>query len=80
MLLKQREMFCFHPPARPHILRIVEHRPFGIVILEGSDVARTQHQIKDVAHSPPPILNPALHPNLFYQGPILHNRVCKGTA
>ena len=42
VLLKQKQKNCLQPPARPHILRIVELRPSGIVILEGSDATRTQ--------------------------------------
>ena len=80
VLLKQKQKNCLQPPARPHILRIVELRPSGIVILEGSDAARTQRQIKDVAQSPLPILDLALHPYRFYRGPTLHFRVCEGRA
>ena len=77
---KQKQNHCLQPPARPHILRIVELRPSGIVALEGSDAARAQRQIKDVAHSTLPILDPALHPERFYRGPTLHCRVCGGKA
>ena len=43
--------------ARPHVLRIVEIRPNGAVIMEQSDAARREEQIKNIAHRPLPILD-----------------------
>ena len=40
VLLKQEKDRSLQPPAYPHVLRILEIRPTGIVILEGSDAAR----------------------------------------
>ena len=76
VLLKQKKKDCLQPPARPYILRVVELRPSGVVVLEGSDVARVQRRVKDIAHSHLPILDPTLHPHRFYRGPNLHCRVC----
>ena len=64
-----QEKICPQPPARPHILRVVELRTSEVVVLEGSDAARVQRQVKDKAHSPLPILDPSLHPDRFYKGP-----------
>ena len=50
VLLKQETAHSLEPPAYPHVLRIVEIRPTGIAILEGSDAARCSRQLKDVAH------------------------------
>ena len=50
VLLKQEKDHSLQPPAYPHVLRILEIRPTGIVILEGSDAARCSRQLKDVAH------------------------------
>ena len=76
VLLKHKKKDCLQPPARPHILRVVELRPSRVVVLEGSDAARVQRQVKDIAHSPLPILDPSLHPDRFYRGPNLHCSVC----
>ena len=54
--------------AAPHVLRIVELRRSGIVVLEGSDGARCTKQMKDVAHCPLPILDTTLHPGRYYRG------------
>ena len=76
VLLRQKKKNCLQPPARPHILLVVELRLAGVVVLEGSDGARVQRQVKDIAYSPLPILDPSLHPDRFYRGPNLHCRVC----
>ena len=54
-------------PAYPHVLRIVELRASGVVVLEGSDAARCTRQMKDVAHCPLPILDTTLHPGRYYR-------------
>ena len=76
VLLRQKKKNCMQPPARPHILRVVELRSSGVVVLEGSDAARVQRQVKDISHSSLPILDPTLHPEKFYRGPNLHCKVC----
>ena len=55
-------------PAYPHVLRIVELRASGVVILEGSDAARCTRQMRDVAHCPLPFLDTTLHPGRYYRG------------
>ena len=77
VLLRQKKD-CLQPSARLHILRVIELRPSGVVVLEGSDTARVQRQVKDIAHNPLPILDPSLHPDRFYRGSNLHCRVCAG--
>ena len=53
-----------------------QQRSSVVVVLEGSDAARVQRQVKDIAQSPLPILDQSLHPDRFYWGPNLHCRVC----
>ena len=76
VLLKQQTKNCLLPPARPHILRVVELRSSGVVMLERRDAARCQRQVKDIAHSPLPILDASLQPERFYRAPTLCCRVC----
>ena len=66
---------CLLPPARPHVLRVVEPRPSGVAVLEGRDAARCQRQVKDIAHSSLPILDPELQSERFYRAPTLCCRV-----
>ena len=63
-------------PARPHVLRIVELHPSGVVLMEGSDAARCVEQCKNVAHCPLPILDTRLYPERNYRGPTVHCREC----
>ena len=63
VLLKQQKKDYLRPLMRPHILRVVELRPSRVVVLEGSDAARVHRHVKDIAHSPLPILDPSLHPD-----------------
>ena len=60
VLLKQQTKNCLLSPARPYILRVVELRPSGVAVLEGRDATQCQRQVKDIAHSPLPILDPKL--------------------
>ena len=76
VLLKQETSHSLEPPTYPHVLRIVEIRPTGIAILEGSDAARCSRQLKDVAHCPLPILDTNLYPRRYYRGPSLHCQGC----
>ena len=55
-------------PTHPHVLRIVELRASGVVILEGSDATRCTKQMKDVAHCPLPILDTTPHPGRYWRG------------
>ena len=47
-----------------------------MAVLEGSDAARIEEQIKNIAHCPLPILDTKVYPERFYRGPSLHCRVC----
>ena len=40
VMIRQVKDMTLEPSARPHVLRIVEIRPSGAVVMEGSDAAR----------------------------------------
>ena len=67
-MVKRETKNTLQTPAHPHVLRIVELRASGVVILEGSDAARCTKQMKDVAHCPLPILDTTLHPGRYWRG------------
>ena len=48
VMVKRETKNTLQAPAHPHVLRIVELRASGVVILEGSDAARCTKQMKDV--------------------------------
>ena len=76
VMVRKVKPTALEAPAVPHVLRIVELRRSGIVILEGSDSARCTKQMKDVAHCPLPILNTTLHPGRYYRGRSMHCAGC----
>ena len=76
VMLKQAKHTALEPIARPHVLRVVEIRPSGAVVMEGSDAARREEQIKNIAHCPLPILDTNMYPERYFRGPSLHCFVC----
>jgi len=76
VLLKQETSHTLEAPAYPHVLRIVEVRASGVVLLEGSDAARCTRQLKDVGHCPLPILDDKLYPGRYYRGASKHCEGC----
>ena len=54
-MIKRETKNTLQSPSYPHVLRIVELRASGVVILEGSDATRCTKQMKDVAHCPLPM-------------------------
>ena len=76
VMLRQVTTSTLEAPSRPHVLRIVEVKPSGVVLMEGSDAARREEQIKNVAHCPLPILDTKMYPERYFRGPSLHCRVC----
>ena len=76
VMLRQAKHTALEPIARPHVLRIVEIRPSGAVVMEGSDAARQEEQIKNIAHCPLPILDTNMYLERYFHGPSLHCFVC----
>ena len=75
-MLKQAKHTALEHIARPHVLRIVEIRPSGAVVMEGSDAARREEQIKNIANCPLPVLDTNMYPERYFRGPSLHFFVC----
>ena len=76
VLLKQKRKNTLDVPARPHILRVVEVKSSGVAVSEGSDAARIEEQIKNLAHNPLPILDPNTYLERFNRSATLQCRVC----
>ena len=76
VMLKQAKHTALEPIARPHVLRIVKIWPSGAVVMEGSDTARSEEQIKNIAHCPLPILDTNMYPERYFRDPSLHCFVC----
>ena len=76
VMIRQVTENTLQAPSRPHVLRIVELKDSGVVVMEGSDAARWEEQVKNVAHCPLPILDTKMYPVRYYRGPSVHCRVC----
>ena len=77
VMIRQVTKNTLQAPTRPHMLRIVEMKESGVVVLmEGRDAARCEKQVKNVAHCPLPILDTSMYPARYYRGPSVHCRVC----
>ena len=51
VLLKQVPEDTLDVPTRPHILQVVKIKPSGVAVLEGSDAARVEEHVKNIAQS-----------------------------
>ena len=56
-MIRQVTKNALEAPSRPHVLRIVEINPSGVVLMGGSDAARREDLVKNMAHDPLPILD-----------------------
>ena len=75
VMVKREIKHTMEAKTHPHVLRIFELRPSGIVVLEGSDAARCTKLVKDIAHCPLPIEDTRLHPGRYYRG---KSQSCRG--
>ena len=62
VMIRQVTKTTLQAPSRPHVLRIVEMKESGVALMEGSDAARCEEQVKNVAHCPLPILDTSMYP------------------
>ena len=58
---------CFG--STPHAT-VVEVRDSGVAVLDGSDAARIEEQVKNLAHNPLPIHDPNTYPERFNRNAI----------
>ena len=64
-MLKRKKDHTLQPSVRPHILRIVEMRGSGVVILQGSDAATISQQVSQIARCTVPISDTKLYPDRY---------------
>ena len=76
VMIRQKTKNTLEAISRPHVLRVVEVRDSGVVVMEGSDAARREEQVKNVAHCPLPILDTRLYPGRYFRAPTKQCRVC----
>ena len=68
------------PSVRPHILRIIELRDAGVVILQGRDGTTISHQTSHIARCSLPISDTKIYPDLSVKIGSVHCEVCGSKA
>ena len=76
VMVKQKKDHTLQPCVRPHILRIVEMRISGVVILQGSDAATISHQVSQIARCTVPISDTKLYPDKYVRTLAVHCKIC----
>ena len=76
VMVKQKKDHTLQPSVRPHILRIVELRGSGVVILQGSDAATISHQVSQIARCTVPISDTTLYPERYVRTLAVHCKIC----
>ena len=76
VMIRQKRDGTLDVHSRPHVLRVVEVKPSGVVLMEGSDAQRREEQAKNVAHCPLPILDTRMYPGRFFRGAPKACRTC----
>ena len=66
-MIRQKRDGTLDAHSRPHVLRVVEVKPSGVVLMEGSDAQRGEEQAKNVAQCPLPILNTRMYLGRFFR-------------
>ena len=75
-MVKQKKDHTLQPTVRPHILRIVEMRGSGVVILQGSDAATISHQVSQITRCTGPISDTKLYPERYVRTLAVHCKIC----
>ena len=76
VMVKQKKDHTLQPSVRPHILRIVEMRESGVVILQGSDAATIGHKVPQIARCTVPISDTKLYPERYVRTLAVHCKIC----
>ena len=76
VLVQHKVMHSLEPSVTPHILRIVEIRDTGVVILQGRDATQISKRIEQIAHCSVPIADHKTYPELFVSTDVTHCEIC----
>ena len=80
VMLRQKKKHTLMPSVRPHILRIIELRDAGVVLLQGRDDTTISHQTSQIARCSLPISDTKIYPDLHVKTGSVHCEVCGSTA
>ena len=76
VMVKQKKKHTLQPSVRPHILRIVNIKSTGVVVLQGSDGTTVDHQVTQLAHCSVPIADTKLYPHKYIRTDAVHCQIC----
>lgn len=76
VMLRQEKDHTLQLGVRPHILRIIELRGSGMVILQGSDGATVIHQISHIAKCSVPISDTKVYSEKHVRTDAVHCKQC----
>ena len=77
VLIKQQRQHTLDAPTRPHILRVVEVKPSGVLKLQGQDAQLWTKQAKNVAHCLLTIVDTKLYPERMKRTAKIHCSFCR---
>ena len=76
VMLKQAKSHTLQPSVRPHILRILQIKDSGVVVLQGSDGATINHQVSQIAKCSLPISDTKVYPERYIRTDAVHCQIC----
>ena len=75
-MVRQKKAHTLQPSVRPHILRVIELKESGVVVLQGSDGATINHQVSQLARCSVPISDMIIYPEKYVRTDAVHCNIC----
>ena len=76
VLVKQSKNHTLQPSVYPHILRVMELRSSGMVVLQGRDGATVTRQLNQLSHRSVPVADHAIYPEKYWKTDTVHCQIC----
>ena len=76
VLVQHNATHSLEPSVTPHILKIVEIRDTGVVVLQGRDATKVTRRIEQLAHCSVPVADHKIYPELFVSTNKVHCEIC----
>ena len=76
VMLRRKKNHTLQPSGRPHILKILELRKLGVVILQGRDGRTISHQTSQIARCSVPVADKKIYPELYVRTWAVHCEFC----
>ena len=76
VMVKHKKTHTLEPSVTPHILKIVELKDTGVVILQGRDGTKVPRQIQQLAHCSVPVADHKIYPELFVSTDKVKCEIC----